>query len=343
LIFLVFAALMMIRGISLSTKIAGIFFAFEMVILVLVSIIALIKFHSHLTLMPFEPKHITNGIKGLAVSFPLAVYLFIGWENSAALAEETTNPRKAVPKAVFASIGIMIVSYVLFDYATVVGFSNNVGKLSSSPIPFLNVAHGAILGFVFFAYLAGLTSTLGALIAGTNSQARLVFNAGREGLVPKFIGKVDEKRRTPINALLFFLTIATSIILIWGLLHIIGGHSASGSGQMSAINMFFESSTFGTILVLVVYALCHLALPVYYRRHHPDLFHWFRHGVLPIVGALTILVPLYYLAKPGQGQPYNWYPWAALGFIVVAFAYSMVLVRRDPSIGDRIGSIVADE
>ncbi len=340
LAFLVFAALMMIRGIRISTKIAGIFFAFEMVVLVLVSIIALVKFRSHITLAPFEPKHITNGFKGLAVSFPLAVYLFIGWENSAALAEETANPRKAVPKAVFASIAIMIVSYVLFDYATVVGFSNNVGNLSGAAIPFLNVAHGALGALAFFAYLAGLTSTLGALIAGTNSQARLVFNAGREGLVPKFIGKVDEKRRTPVNALLVFLGIATSIIFVWGILHIIGG---SSSGPMSAINMFFYSSTFGTILVLVVYALCHLALPFYYRRHHPELFNWFRHGVLPIVGFFTIGVPLYYLAKPGQSQPYNWYPWAALIFIVIAALYSMVLVQRDPTIGDRIGSIVADQ
>ena len=339
LLFLAFAAWMMIKGISLSTKIAGIFFAFEMVVLVLVSIIALFKFHSHITLAPFEPKHITNGFKGLAVSFPLAIYLFIGWENSAALAEETANPRKAVPKAVFASIGIMIVSYVLFAYSTVIGFSNNVTTLSGAAIPFLNVAHGAILGFVFFAYLAGLTSTLGALIAGTNSQARLVFNAGREGLVPKFIGKVDEKRRTPINALLVFLGIATAIIFVWGILHIIGG---SSSGPMSALNMFFYSSTFGTILVLVVYALCHLALPFYYRRHHPEMFNVFRHAVLPIIGIFTIGVPLYYLAKPGQSQPYNWYPWAAL-FIIAAVLYSLVLVQRDPTIGDRIGSIVADE
>ena len=42
--------------------------------------------------MPFEPSHLTNGFTGLAAGFPLAVYLFIGWENSAALAEETGQP-----------------------------------------------------------------------------------------------------------------------------------------------------------------------------------------------------------------------------------------------------------
>jgi hypothetical protein len=61
------------------------------------------------------------------------------------------------------------------------------------------------------------------------------------------------------------------------------------------------------------------------------------------VGALTILVPLYYLAKPGQSAPYSWYPYMALGVLVLAIIYASVLVSRDPGISDRVGSIVADE
>ncbi len=341
LVFLAFAIFMMVRGISLSTKVAGIFFAFEMVVLFVVSIAALIKFHGHITFAPFEPKNILGGFKGLAAGFPLAIYLFIGWENSAALAEETTNPRKNVPRAVFTSVAIMLVSYVFFAYSTVVGFSDNVGKLSSAAIPFLTVAKGVVGAAAFFAFLAGMTSTLGALIAGTNSQARLIFNAGREGLLPASIGRVHKTRRTPVNALVFFLSVALVIIGVWGLGHITGGHAASGS--MNAVNFFAESSTFGTILVLVVYALSNLALPVYYKKHHPDLFRMFRHGVLPILGFLVILVPMYYLAKPGQPTPYDWFPYAALAVVVLAIVYAVTLVARDPSIGDRVGSIVADE
>jgi len=341
LVFLAFGALMMIRGISISTKIAGLFFAFEMVIMLIISIAALIKFHAYITIRPFEPKNILGGFKGLAAGFPLAVYLFIGWENSAALAEETDNPRKNIPKAIFTSISIMVLAYVLFAFSTIVGFKNDVGALSSATVPFLSVAHGVIGGTAFLAFLAGMTSTVGALIAGTNSQARLVFNAGREGLLPKFIGKVDPKRRTPVNALMVYLTISLLIIAVWGLLHILG--NSADSASMSATNFFFESSTFGTILVLVVYALSNLALPFYYRRHHPELFNAFRHGVLPIIGLVFIAVPMYYLAKPGQPTPYDWFPWAALAFIVLSVIYASVLVARDPSIGDRVGSIVADE
>jgi amino acid transporter len=344
LIFLALAAMMMVRGISISTKIAGLFFAFEMTILLLVSIITLIKFHGYINFKPFNPHNITNGFSGLSAGFPLAIYLFIGWENSAALAEETREPRKNVPRAVFTSVVIMLVAYVFFAYSTVVGFKDNVGALTNSttnPVPFLSVA-GEITAFIlFFAFLAGMTSTLGALIAGTNSQARLIFNAGREGLLPKFMGSVHAKRRTPMNALFVFLGCGLLIIGVWGLGHIFGGHASSGS--MSALNMFVESSTFGTILLLLVYGLSNLALPFYYKKHHPERFNTWRHGLLPILGLLTILVPLYYLAKPGQPTPFNWYPYMALGLVVLAIIYASALVSRDPGIADRVGSIVADE
>ena len=106
---------------------------------------------------------------------------------------------------------------------------------------------------------------------------------------------------------------------------------------------FGYSSTFGTILVLCVYGLSNLALPFFYRKFHPDKFNAFRHVVLPVVGLLFIVVPLYYLAKPGQSAPYNWFPYAALGVIVVSVIYAVALVARDPGVGERVGSIVADE
>ncbi|MDE3065272.1 MAG: APC family permease [Acidobacteriota bacterium] len=341
LVFLVFAAYMMIGGIKISTKLAGFFFAFEMAILVIVSIAALIKFHGDLSWSPLNPKNINNGFSGLAAGFPLAVYLFIGWENSAALAEETDNPRRNVPKAVFTSIAIMGVSYVLFAYSTVIGFKGNITAMGQATVPFLSVAGEVVAFLAFLGFLAGMTSTLGALIAGTNSQARLIFNAGREGLLPAFIGKVDGRRRTPVNALLFFLGVSVGMIGVWGAVHLIeGGKAAAG---MSAFNYFGESATFGTILVLVVYGLSNAALPFYMKRNHPDVFNAFRHAVLPVCGIVFIGVPLYYLAKPGQISPYSVYPWVALAMIVVAVIYAVALVSRDPGLGDRVGSIVADE
>src|SRR6202042_1435575 len=212
-IFTAGAMFMMFRGVAVSTKLAGFFFAFELVVLLVVSIAVLIKNGGHLSSVPFQPSHITNHFSGLALAFPLAIYLFIGWENSAALAEETTNPRRNVPRAVFLSIALMAILYLLVSYA------------------------------------------LGVLIAAVNSQCRLIFNAGREGLLPRWIGYVHPVRRTPVNAIIAFVGIAGAITLVWALGHWIGGHGNS----LSALNFFFESSTMGTILILFVYLAANVA------------------------------------------------------------------------------------
>jgi amino acid transporter len=333
------AIFMMVRGVAVSTKLAGFFFGFEMLVLVVVSIAALIKNGGHLSAVPFEPSHITNGFSGLAAGFPLAVYLFIGWENSAALAEETDNPRRNVPRAVYLSIALMLVGYVLYAYATATGFKYNVTALNSAIIPFINVSHDVASWLALIAWIAGITSTLGVLISAVNSQCRLVFNAGREGLLPRWLGQVHPTRRTPVNAIFAFVAIATVIIAVWALLHLIGGDS----GSMNALNFFVESSTMGTILILVVYFLSNLALPFYYRKYRPQEFNVVKHAVLPVLGMIAIAVPVYYLVKPGQASPYDWFPYAALGVIVVSVAYAIWLSRRDPGLGERVGSIIADE
>ncbi|GAB2919696.1 APC family permease [Streptomyces heilongjiangensis] len=332
------AVVLMLRGVVVSTKWAGYFFGAEMLVLVVVSVAALVEHRGALSFDPFLPSHISDGFKGLAAGFPLAVYLFIGWENSAALAEETENPRRNVGRAVFSSVAIMTVSYILFAYATVTGFGYDVNALGDSRIPFIEVADDTLGALAFLAYLGGLTSTLGVLIAGINSQARLVFNAGREGLLPSFFGYVHPTRRTPNNAIVTFTAVALLIIGGWGLGHLLG----PGGGPMNPVVFFTESSTLGAILILLVYLASNIALPLYYRRYRPQEFRVVRHLLLPAVGTVAILVPLYYLAKPGQPAPYNWFPYAAIATLLAAVGYATLLVRRDPALAERVGSIVAD-
>jgi amino acid transporter len=334
------AMVMMFRGVAVSTKLAGFFFAFELTVLLVVSIAVLIKNGGHLSGVPFNPSHLLNGFSGLGLAFPLAIYLFIGWENSAALAEETNNPRRNVPRAVYLSIALMAFTYLLLAFATVTGFHYSATLLTAPLIPFIAVAHSVAAWLAFIAYLAGLTSTLGVLIAAVNSQCRLIFNAGREGLLPRWIGKVHPVRLTPVNAIITFVGIASAITLVWAIGHWIGGTGNS----LSALNFFFESSTMGTILILFVYLAANVALPFYYRKYRPTEFSPVKHVLLPALAVIVVGIPIYYLFNPSPAiQPYDWFPWAGLGLVVVSILYAIWLVRRDPGIGDRVGSIIADE
>ena len=328
-VFVVIVFFLLVRGVHLSTQWAGYFFLLEMIVLVLVSVVALVTNAGHLSLAPFNPANISGGLAGFGLGFPVAVYMFIGWENSAALAEETDDPRRNVPKAIYASILLMGLSYLLFAYSTIVAFNYNVNALSQAQVPFITAAEKISGVLALFAYIAGFTSTMSAMIAGSNSQARLIFNAAREGLLPSALAKLDPRRHTPWASFLVFFGIGLAIVYIFG-------------WTVEPVTFFGEIATLGTILVTVTYLVSNIALPVYYRRHHPDQFSWLKHLILPILGVLAIGFPLWALVQPGQPAPFNLFPWIALGIIVIGLIYAIIISRRDPTLGDRVGSIVAD-
>jgi amino acid transporter len=83
---------------------------------------------------PFSWAHLTGGLAGLSAGFPLALYMFIGWENGPALAEECRDPRRTVPRALSISIAIGAALFVLFAYATVTGFNYNVSSIGRSEL-----------------------------------------------------------------------------------------------------------------------------------------------------------------------------------------------------------------
>jgi amino acid transporter len=90
---------LVMRGIGPSTFWSGIFFYFEAALLILGSILMMATHPNFLNLAPFRLPNLRGGLAGLGAGFPLGVYLFIGWENAASLAEETENPRLNIPRA----------------------------------------------------------------------------------------------------------------------------------------------------------------------------------------------------------------------------------------------------
>lgn len=329
LLFVAIVFFLMVRGVHLSTQWAGYFFLLEMLVLVLVSVITLATHANNLSLAPFNPANISGGLVGLGAGFPVAVYLFVGWENSASLAEETDNPRRNVPRAIYLSTLLMALSYILFMYATVVAFNYDIKALSAPAVPFVAAAEKISGILAVLAYIAGFTSTMSAMIAGSNSQARLIFNAAREGLLPAGLARLHPTRHTPWVSFLVFVGIGLAIVYIFG-------------WNVAPVTFFGDIATLGTILISATYLVSNIALPVYYRKYAPDQFSWFRHLLLPILGVLAIGFPLWGLVQPGQEPPFSYFPWISLAIIVLALIYATILSRRDPTLGDRVGSIVAD-
>jgi amino acid transporter len=320
---------MIVRGVKISTRAAAIFFAFELGLMLIIAIALLVDHAGSLNLKPFDPSELVGGFSGLSLGFPLAVYMFVGWENSAAMAEESQNPRVGIGRAILWSTLLLGGSYILFAYTTVISFGENVHALDAATVPFVAAAR-TLSGFLaFLAYMAGFTSIFSCLLAGSNAQSRIIFNSGREGLLPSWVAKVTKQSRTPYVAFAVYLGIALALVYIFG-------------WSTEPVVFFGEIGTLGTILVIFAYLVANLALPVYFRRHHPEMFHPVKHLLLPLLGAAAVAYPLYELVKPGQPAPFSLYPLIALGVIVVAAIWAAVVNARDRTLGERVGMIVAD-
>jgi amino acid transporter len=317
------------RGIGISTKAAGALFGFEMLVLIGVSVMAIVVHRGHLLLTPFEPSHLAGGLKGLGLGFPLAVYMFIGWENSAGLAEETDNPRRNVPRAIFFSIATMVAGYLLFAYATVVSFGYDTKALGSSSVPFIDMAQHLLGAATFVAYLAGFTSIMGCIVAAVNSQSRVVFGAAREGVLPRPLARVTRRTRTPVVAFATYLGAGLTIALTWGL-------------HIDPVTFYAEGATLATIPLILGYIATNVSLIVYARRELQSSWSFLKHLVMPLAGIAVVGFPLYELAKPGQPAPYNLFPLISLAMVAFGFVYAVIRTRRDPGLAERIGSVVAD-
>jgi amino acid transporter len=317
------------RGVKLSTIAVRAAVALQVAIMIVVCVIVLVDQRAHLSGIPFSWSHLTGGLTGLSAGFPLALYMFIGWENGPALAEESRNPRRTIPRALYIAVAIAAALFVLFAYATVTGFNYDVSSIGRSSVPFLTVADHYLGGAALLAWIAGIISVLATLVAAADSQSRMLFDGGRTGLLPARLGQVRPRSGTPVNALLVMAVAGLGIIGVWWGSHLISGDT----GSMNPVGLYAECSTMGTIVILFVYFLTTLSLPVFMWRRHRDSFSPFRHVAIPALGSLILIVPFVELFQPGQPAPYGAFPVIALAIVAAAGVIACVVVYRHPRTG----------
>lgn len=313
-------------GIDRSTKIAAVALIIEVVVLLGVSILILIYPPAPLSMEPFLLTSIEGGLSGIGLAFPLAVYLFIGFENSVALSEETENPGRNTARAVLISIAIIALFMIFVAYSIIQGFSNNAKDLSDSSNPFMDLANIYLGRLSILAIIAGFTSIAGMTIACLNAYSRVAFNSSREGLISKKFSKIS-KWQTPAITLSIITGLGLILAIFFGLF---------SDGWISA---FGYLGSIGTIPVLLIYALLNLAVIVNKKEKWP--FH--RKYPLPIIGIISIVVPIWAMVQPGQPAPANYFPIGILILCIVSFAYAWFRVKMDPALPARIGALEVTE
>ncbi|MGE5605777.1 MAG: APC family permease, partial [Bacteroidota bacterium] len=184
-----------------------------------------------------------SSIGALATATSVAVLSYLGFDAITTLAEETENPKRDVPRAIYYSVIIGMFTMVMTGYLGMLvipnwqDLINQPGWAETALFQVSKMAGGT--SFSIF-YTAGYVLAMGVFnVVATAAGARLLFGMGRDNMLPKAIfARINKRWQTPhwniiiIVALEYIMGIATTVDKITNLINYgaLGGFAALNLG-----------------------------------------------------------------------------------------------------------------
>ncbi|SFC69893.1 APC family permease [Bacillus sp. UNCCL81] len=218
-IFVIIVTLINILGIKFATNVSAILLALQILFIVLFclfSIKGLIDGKGTgdlLSTTPFlDPKvHFSN----LLSIVPLLCFSFLGFDAVTTLAEETQNPKKSLPKAIYLITiigGILFIASTYFAQSIYPNFTSFKDPDSAAVDIFMYVG-GNILNSFFLSVT--VTAAISSAVASGGSGARVLYAMGRENILPnRIFGYISQRYRTPIFNIIIIGCIALTALFL---------------------------------------------------------------------------------------------------------------------------------
>jgi amino acid transporter len=295
-------------GIRPSTRLMLVIELASMTTLAVVAVIVIVKGGAGgLTLTPFNPAASLKGIGGLGFALIVAFGAFIGFEASASLGLESSNPRQTVPIAILSAVVLGGLFYVLISYAVTVGYGVSQAAAfanDSTPIDTVTTRFAGHAAASVVDAMIGV-SGFGSAMAAMNLSARVFYNVSRSGMSPELLGRVHPRFKTPYVGLVIEAIIGLAIGAFIGL-------------PAGATTMIGFVAGANTIAVLVAYfGVAAAAVWMFGRGPQSAVRRLVTVGI-PVVGMAIIVFAIYSGVYPPPAFPYNLtVPVAALWLIIV--------------------------
>ncbi len=303
------------RGLVLSVRFLLVMTCFEMVVGIGLALTGVIHpGQGGVNLNGFNPLQISNG-SGFFLAVVLSIFAFTGFESAAAVAQESRNPRRIVPRAIFGSLIIVGVFYIVTSWGLQIGWGTaKLGALASSAnAPAFVLADRLWNGASLIVLIALINSGLGVCIACTTSATRTIYGIARTGALPAFFTRVQAKHRTPITAVVVQSIIALVVCLGVGI-------------PIGPLNLFNVLGTTGTFIYIPIFILMNIAAFLYFRRVHPEEFNVWAYVIAPIVSTVSLLAIAYYSLVPLPTFPVVLAPFIAIAYALIGV---IILVARN--------------
>lgn len=143
----------------------------------------------------------------------IAYYSFVGFETSANVIEEVKEPSKTYPKALFAALITAGIVYLLVGLASAVALPADELQESSGPLLAVVEATGIGVPSWLFSLIALIAVANGALLTMIMAS-RLAYGMAEQSLLPRALGRVLPRRKTPWVAIAATTMVAILLTLV---------------------------------------------------------------------------------------------------------------------------------
>ncbi|CDR35161.1 amino acid permease [Criblamydia sequanensis] len=220
LLSVILISLLLIRGISGSAFVNNVIVFLKVAIVILFIILGwpFMDPSNHTPFIPppsvyVDPSGITHdfgGLPGILGAAGVVFFAFIGFDAVSTAAQETINPKRAMPIGILGSLIVCTVLYILFSYV-LTGIASTedfryAGKEASVTyvIETYMTGYGWLAKLVTLAILIGLSSVLLVLLM---AQSRVFYSMSRDGLLPKMFSDIHTRFRTPYKSNILFVCV----------------------------------------------------------------------------------------------------------------------------------------
>ncbi|WP_288530084.1 amino acid permease [uncultured Secundilactobacillus sp.] len=302
IIIVLFISFMLSRGMKASVRLNNIIVVVKIAIIILFIIVGAfyVKPTNWHPFMPF-------GMKGVFAGSAAVFFAYLGFDAVSSSAAEVKNPKRNMPIGI---IGTLIIATILYVGVSIVltGMIRYTNLNVADPVSFaLQVVHqNWAAGIIALGALAGMFTMMVTMIY---SSSRLIYSIGRDGLLPKFLGKLD-KNGNPIHSLVT-ITIVVAIL-----------------GGFVPLDQLTNLVNIGTLIAFLAVSVGIIPL-----RHNKEIennqgFEVPFYPVLPIISAILCLAMLTQLPAETWIASIIWF-----GFgLILYFGYGMRHSRlNDPN------------
>ncbi len=246
------------------------------------------------------------GILGIFSAAAVIAFAYIGFDLIATAAEDAHEPRRSIPRSIFISLGIVTVLYVAMA-AVLVGIRPYTELGTGAPVSNALAAAGAewAVDIVNVGAVLALTTVIMVVLI---AQSRVLFAMGRDGLLPRVLGRVSRTFSAPSNAALL-AGVAAALLAMWpGLVDL---------EQLLVIGAL-SSFLFCSVAVIAL------------RRSRPDLERGYRAPLVPLLPALSVVATVWLMLNLTIETWRNFAIWMAIGLVLY-----LTFGRRRSVVGQR--------